>query len=352
MRWPDACFKPMQQNTERQGLGLEPIAGKRVLVTGADGFIGSHLTELLVAEGARVRALSQYNSFNSWGWLEDIACLSQVEVVPGDIRDPHFCLDLTQGIDVIFHLGALVAIPFSYKSPGSYIDTNIQGTANICQAALSSGVRMMIHTSSSEVYGTAEYVPMDEKHPLKPQSPYSATKIGADAIALSFHYAFHLPLRVARPFNTFGPRQSSRAVIPTIISQIAAGSPEVSLGDTTTKRDFTFVEDTCRGLLAIASMHDNYGEVFNVGAGSEISVAALFDTINELMGATARIVEDASRFRPADSEVLRLCCDNRKVRAATGFHPRISLREGLRRTIEWIMEPGRLRHYKTKIYNV
>jgi nucleoside-diphosphate-sugar epimerase len=209
----------MHHTTERQGLGLEPIAGKRVLVTGADGFIGSHLTELLVAEGAQVRALSQYNSFNNWGWLEDLACLRQLEVVAGDIRDPHFCLDLTRDIDVIFHLAALIAIPFSYKSPGSYIDTNIQGTANLCQAALSSRVRMMIHTSSSEVYGTAEYVPMDEKHPLKPQSPYSATKIGADAIALSFHYAFRLPLRVARPFNTFGPRQSSRAVIPTIISQ-------------------------------------------------------------------------------------------------------------------------------------
>jgi NAD dependent epimerase/dehydratase len=350
--WPNACFKPMHRTIERQAVGLEPIAGKRVLVTGADGFIGSHLTELLVAEGAQVRALSQYNSFNNWGWLEDIGCLSQLEVVPGDIRDPHFCLDLTQGIDVIFHLAALIAIPFSYKSPGSYIDTNIQGTTNICQAALSRGVRMMIHTSTSEVYGTAEYVPMDEKHPLKPQSPYSATKIGADAIALSFHYAFHLPLRVARPFNTFGPRQSSRAVVPTIISQIAAGRPEVSLGDTTTTRDFTFVEDTCRGLLAIASMHDNHGEVFNVGTGSEISVAALFDTINELMGGTARIVQDASRLRPADSEVQRLCCDNRKMRAATGFQPQVSLRDGLRRTIEWFTDPGRLRHYKTKIYNV
>jgi len=342
----------MHQQIERQGLGLESIAGKRVLVTGADGFIGSHLTELLVAEGAQVRALSQYNSFNNWGWLEDIACLSRLEVVPGDIRDPHFCLDLTQGIDVIFHLAALIAIPFSYKSPGSYIDTNIQGTTNICQAALRSGVRMMIHTSTSEVYGTAEYIPMDEKHPLKPQSPYSATKIGADAIALSFHHAFHLPVRVARPFNTFGPRQSSRAVIPTIISQIAAGRPEVSLGHTTTTRDFTFVEDTCRGLLAIASLHDNHGEVFNIGTGSEISVAALFDIINELMGGTARIVKDASRLRPADSEVVRLCCDNRKMRAATGFQPQVTLRDGLIRTIEWITDPGRLRHYKTEIYNV
>jgi len=342
----------MHPSTEPPSLVLESIAGKRVLVTGADGFIGSHLTELLAAEGAQVRALTQYNSFNNWGWLEDLPCLRQLEVVPGDIRDSSFCLDLTQGIDVVFHLAALIAIPFSYKSPNSYIDTNIQGTANVCRAALTNGVRTVIHTSTSEVYGTAEYVPMDEKHPLKPQSPYSATKIGADAIALSYHYAFHLPLRIARPFNTFGPRQSSRAVIPTIISQIAAGSAEVSLGDTTTTRDFTFVEDTCRGLLAIASMPGHHGEIFNVGTGSEISVADLFETINELMGGTARIVQDTSRFRPADSEVRRLCCDNRKIRAATGFQPRVSLRSGLQRTIDWITDPCRLRYYKTNIYNV
>ena len=323
-----------------------------MLVTGADGFIGSHLTELLVAEGAAVRALSQYNSFNNWGWLEDIGCLKQVEVIAGDIRDSHFCLDLTNGIDVIFHLAALIAIPFSYKSPGSYIDTNVQGTANICRAALSSGVSLIVHTSTSEVYGTAEYVPMDEKHPLKPQSPYSATKIGADAIALSFHHSFELPLRIARPFNSFGPRQSSRAVIPTIISQIAAGATEVSLGDTTTTRDFTFVEDTCRGLLAVASLSGHRGEIFNIGTGSEISIGALFETVNELMGGTAQIVQDVSRLRPADSEVRRLWCDNRKINAATGFLPRVSLKDGLRRTIAWITDPSRLLHYKTTIYNV
>ena len=252
------------------------LAEKRVLVTGADGFIGSHLVERLVQQqGASVRALVQYNSFNSWGWLEELPSLDGVEVVSGDIRDPHFCHGLLAGIDVVFHLAALIPIPYSYVAPDSYVDTNVKGTLNLCQAARANRIEKFVQTSTSEVYGTAQYVPIDEKHPLVPQSPYSATKIAADSMALSFFYSFDLPLVVARPFNTYGPRQSSRAVIPTIISQLAAGIREVRLGDVTTTRDFTFVQDTCRGLIAIAELDGGHGEVFNIGSSAEISIGAL-----------------------------------------------------------------------------
>jgi len=241
------------------------LQNKKILITGADGFIGSHLTEMLVKRGAKVKALSYYNSFNYWGWLESLDCLDEIEVISGDVRDPHFCKEITKDIDVVFHLAALIAIPYSYVAPDSYVDTNIKGTLNICQAAKENGCERVIHTSTSEVYGTAQYVPIDEKHPLQPQSPYSATKIGADAMAMSFHSAFDLPITTARPFNTYGPRQSARAVIPTIIGQIAAGKKQIKLGDLTPTRDFNYVLDTCRGFIALAKSDKTIGEVINIG---------------------------------------------------------------------------------------
>ena len=323
---------------------------KSVLVTGGDGFIGSHLVEHLVRAGARVTALAQYNSFNFWGWLENIPSLGEVQVVSGDIRDSHFCLDLVKGIDVVFHLAALIPIPYSYRAPDSYIETNIRGTLNVCQAALSRGVEKIIHTSTSEVYGTAEYLPMDERHPLHAQSPYSASKIGADAIAISFKCSFGLPVVIARPFNTYGPRQSARAVIPTIISQIAAGARRIKLGNLTSKRDFTFVEDTCRGFIAIAALEA--GEVFHIGSDVEVSVGDLFKLVADLMGSVAQIEVVSERKRPPESEVLRLCCNPRKLRDASGFRPEVGLREGLNRTIEWFRDSTNLRRYKDSLYNV
>ena len=328
------------------------ISGRRVLVTGADGFIGSHLVELLVREGAQVTALSLYNSFNDWGWLETLGCLGEVEVVTGDVRDPHLCLALARKAEAVFHLAALIPIPYSYRAPSSFVDTNVTGTLNMCQAALSAGVERMVQVSTSEVYGTARYVPIDEAHPLQPQSPYSATKIGADSIAISFQRSFGLPVAIARPFNTYGPRQSARAVIPTIISQMASGKEAIELGETETTRDFTFVEDTARGMLAVAEMEGGAGDVFNIGSNREISIGALFETIAELMGSAARIAVSGERKRPENSEVYRLWCNNEKLAAATGFRPATTLEEGLRRTIEWFRDPANLRRYKTGIYNV
>ncbi|MDQ6759296.1 MAG: GDP-mannose 4,6-dehydratase [Acidobacteriota bacterium] len=328
------------------------IAGKRVLVTGAEGFIGSHLVELLVERGAKVVALSLYNSFNDWGWLDTLPCLSHIEVVTGDVRDAHFCTQLLHHIDVAFHLAALIPIPYSYRAPTSFVDTNIAGTLNICQAALAAGTQRLVHVSTSEVYGSARYVPIDESHPLQAQSPYSATKIGADAIATSFHRSFGLPVVIARPFNAYGPRQSARAVIPTIISQLAAGRQSIELGELDTTRDFTFVEDTARGMLALAQMDAGAGEVFNIGSNQEISVGALFQMIVDLMQSTATIVVNQARKRPENSEVLRLWCNNEKLAAACGFHPSTTLRDGLARTIEWFRRPEHLARYKTDIYNV
>ena len=328
------------------------MRGKTVVVTGADGFIGSHLAERLVNEGATVRALVLYNSFNSWGWLDESDYRDRIEVVAGDVRDPHFCRSLVQGADVVFHLAALIAIPYSYRAPDSYIDTNVRGTTNICQAALDYGVTRVVHTSTSEVYGTARYVPIDEAHPLQPQSPYSASKIGADSLALSFFHAFGLPVTVARPFNTYGPRQSARAVIPTIISQIASGMTEIRLGDTRPTRDFNYVEDTCRGLIALATSGRTVGEVVNIGSNSEISIAETFELIRQLMGSEAWLVTDDERVRPAGSEVFRLWCDNRKIRELAGYEPEVPLREGLARTIRWFSEADNLRRYKPQIYNV
>lgn len=328
-----------------------PLSGL-CLVTGADGFIGSHLVELLVAQGCRVRALAQYNSFNHWGWLESLPCLPQVEVVSGDIRDPQFCHQMMQGVEVVFHLAALIAIPYSYVAPDSYVETNVRGTLNVCQAARAAGVRRFIHTSTSEVYGTARYVPIDEAHPLQPQSPYSASKVGADAIALSFHSSFGLPVTVARPFNTYGPRQSARAVIPTIISQIAAGCRVLKLGDLRPTRDFNYVEDTCRGMLALAACEAAIGEVVNIGSNYEISIGETVQLILELMDADVEVQQDDERLRPPQSEVYRLWCDNRKIERLTGFRPRIDLHEGLRRTIAWFTDPAHLQRYKPQQYNV
>jgi NAD dependent epimerase/dehydratase len=331
---------------------MSKLSNSRVLVTGADGFIGSHLAEQLVAAGARVRALSLYNSFNDWGWLEQTGCLKEIEVVTGDVRDSHLCDEITRGIDIVFHLAALIPIPYSYRAPDSFVDTNVKGTLYLCQSARRNGVKRFIQTSTSEVYGTAQYVPIDEKHPLQPQSPYSATKIGSDCIALSFYSSFDLPVVVARPFNTYGPRQSARAVIPSIVIQVAAGKSAISLGTLTATRDFTFVEDTCRGFLAIAEMDVGEGEVFHIGSNFEISVGDLVKLIGETMGASIRVSCDEQRLRPDKSEVQRLRCDNSKLQKATGFVPQVPLREGLERTARWFTQPENLRRYKGNLYNV
>ena len=322
------------------------------LITGADGFIGSHLTEILVNQGYQVKALSQYNSFNNWGWLEDVDCKGKIEILTGDIRDPHYCKHITRGVDVIFHLAALIAIPYSYIAPDSYVDTNIKGALNICQAAKENGNIRVIHTSTSEVYGTAQYVPIDENHPLQPQSPYSATKIAADAMAMSFYNAFDLPVTIARPFNTYGPRQSARAVIPTIITQIASGVKEIKLGDVTPTRDFNYVDDTCRGFIALAECDESIGETVNIGSNSEITIGDTLNLIKELMGSDVEFVIDKDRIRPSKSEVFRLWCDNTKIKKLTGFESKVDIRQGLQQTIDWITQPKNLKKYKSEIYNV
>lgn len=324
----------------------------KILVTGADGFIGSHLVEMLVSKGHEVKALSYYNSFNSWGWLEDSACLKDIEVVSGDVRDSYFVKKITKDVDTIYHLAALIAIPYSYVAPESYVDTNIKGTLNICQAALENGVKRVIHTSTSEVYGTAKKVPIDEEHPLQPQSPYSASKIGADAMAMSFHNSFNLPLTIARPFNTYGPRQSARAVIPTLISQIASGAMQIKVGDMTPTRDFNYVEDTCRGFLMLANSLDTIGQVLNIGSNFEISVKDTFELIKQIMNSNVEFIQDEQRIRPVGSEVFRLWCDNSKMNHLVGFKPEFTLEKGLQKTIEWFTTPKNLQKYKANIYNV
>lgn len=325
---------------------------KRVLVTGADGFIGSHLTEMLVREGYQVRALALYNSFNDWGWLETIKDLDKVEVVTGDVRDPFSCNEITKDIDVVFHLAALIAIPYSYVAPASYVDTNINGTLNICKAAMENKVKRVIHTSTSEVYGTAMYVPIDEKHPIQPQSPYSASKIGADAMAMSFFNSFSLPLTIARPFNTYGPRQSARAVIPTIISQIASGMKEIKLGDVTPTRDFNYVTDTCRGFIALMKSEESIGQTVNVGSNFEISIGDTLNLIKKIMNSDVTFLTDEQRIRPVKSEVHRLWCDNSLIRKLTGFEPEYSIERGLEETVSWFLKAENLKKYKSGIYNV
>ena len=325
---------------------------KKALITGADGFIGSHLTEMLVAQGYKVKALSQYNSFNNWGWLENVNCKNDIEILSGDIRDFNYCKLISKDVEVIFHLAALIAIPFSYVAPDSYVETNIKGTLNICQAALENKISRLIHTSTSEVYGTAQYVPIDEKHPLQAQSPYSASKISADAMAMSFYNSFDLPLSIVRPFNTYGPRQSARAVIPTIITQIASGKKEIRLGDTSPTRDFNYVEDCCRGFIMIAESDKTIGETINIGSNSEISIGDTLNMIKELMSSDVTFINDQQRNRPEKSEVYRLWCDNKKINELVGYKPKINIQNGLKKTIEWITKPEHLKMYKSEIYNV
>lgn len=324
----------------------------RVLVTGADGFIGSHLVEILLSQGVKVKALSVYNSFNYWGWLEDVQSQKNLEIISGDIRDPFFCQEITKDIDTIFHLAALIAIPYSYIAPDSYVDTNVKGTVNICQGALQNKVKRIIHTSTSEVYGTAKYVPIDEEHPIQPQSPYSASKIGADSMAMSFHNSFDLPLTIARPFNTYGPRQSARAVIPSIITQIASGEKEIKVGDLSPTRDFNYVEDTCRAFTKIAQSPNAIGEVINIGSNYEISIIDTLTKIKNIMNSEVEFTVDSERVRPDKSEVERLWCDNAKLLKLTGFKPEIDIDKGLERTIDWFIDKENLKKYKYEIYNV
>lgn len=324
---------------------------KNIAITGADGFIGSHLTEALLAEGCHVKALAQYNSFNNWGWLEQVSH-PELEVVTGDVRDPNFCREFVKGADTVFHLAALIAIPYSYVAPDSYIDTNVKGTLNICQACRDAATERLLITSTSEVYGTAMRVPIGESHPRQPQSPYSASKIGADAIAMSFFNAFGLPVTLVRPFNTYGPRQSARAIIPTIISQIATGQRVIRVGDLSPTRDFNYVADTCRGFIEIARSPLTVGEEVNIATGTEVTMQQTLDTIARIMNADITWERDPARIRPSKSEVFRLCGDNTKIKNLTGWSPQVLLEEGLRRTVEWFTTPGNLAGYKTGIYNV
>lgn len=327
---------------------------EKVLVTGADGFIGSHLVEVLVREGYRVRAFVLYNSFNSWGWIDSVPkdILAEVEICPGDVRDPNGVRKAVQEMDSVYHLAALIGIPFSYHSPDLYVDTNIKGTLNILQACRDLGVNRVAVTSTSEVYGTALYVPIDEKHPLQGQSPYSATKIGADKIAESFYLSFGLPVVTVRPFNTYGPRQSARAVIPTIITQLLRGNGPVKLGSLHTTRDLNYVEDTCRAFLALARCDAAVGKTVNVGSGQEISIGDLAATIAKLMNRDIEIVMDDERIRPAESEVERLLCDSRLMKSLTGWSPAFTLEQGLQKTIDWFQNVADLSRYKPDIYNI
>jgi NAD dependent epimerase/dehydratase len=325
-----------------------------VLVTGADGFIGSHLTELLVQAGYKVKAFVYYNSFNSWGWLDTLPAdvLSQIEIFAGDIRDPNGVRTAMQGVDVVYHLAALIAIPFSYHSPDSYIDTNVKGTLNVVQAARDLGASRVLITSTSEVYGTAQFVPITEEHPKQPQSPYSASKIGADALADSFYRSFNLPITIVRPFNTFGPRQSARAVIPTIITQLLSGANEIKLGDTRPTRDLLFVKDTVKGFHAIANCDSLVGHEVNIATESEISVGELAEQLIRQINPNARIVAEEQRLRPEKSEVFRLFGSRQKLSSMTNWQPEYSLERGLEETIAWFKQAENLTRYKAHLYNV
>ena len=322
----------------------------RILVTGAGGFIGSHLTERLVQKGYDVRAFIRYNSQGRWGWLEESPYKDQIEVYMGDIRDLDSVRDAVKGVDIIFHLAALIGIPYSYKSPLAYIRTNIEGTYNVLEAALDEGCSRVVHTSTSEVYGTAQYVPIDEKHPLHAQSPYAATKIAADQLALSYYRSFDLPVVVARPFNTYGPRQSARAIIPTVITQVLKGLHEIKLGNLSPTRDFNYVQDTVSGFLAVAFSERVEGEVINIGSGIEISIGNLVQLISKITGIEISIMQDEQRVRPRKSEVERLLCDNNKIKKLTDWKTEYSLETGLKETIDWIK--NNLHKYKPETYNL
>ena len=334
------------------------MTDQRILITGADGFIGSHLTEALVRQGHKVRAFVLYNSFNSCGWLDQCSddVKGQFEVFAGDIRDPHGVKEAMKGCDSVLHLAALIAIPYSYHSPDTYVDTNIKGTLNLLQAARELGVRRVVHTSTSEVYGTARFVPITEEHPLRGQSPYSATKIAADQLAYSFYASFKLPVVIARPFNTYGPRQSARAIIPTIITQIASGERQIKLGAVSPTRDFNFVQDTVAGFIAALKSERGLGEVINLGSNFEISVGDTAQLIAEVMNAKIEIITDEARLRPADSEVERLWADNTRAGELLGWKPDYAGREGFKRglaeTAKWFSEPEILRNYKAHVYNI
>lgn len=330
------------------------LSNKKVLITGADGFIGSHLVEQLIIEGCKVKAFCYYNSFNSWGWLDSLPAelLSQIEVFTGDVRDPNGVRTAMNDCDVVFHLAALIAIPYSYHSPDSYVDTNIKGTLNIVQAAKDLGIEKILVTSTSEVYGSALYVPIDEKHPKQGQSPYSATKIGADHIAESFYRSFNLPVTIVRPFNTYGPRQSARAVIPTIITQLLGGITEIKLGSLHPTRDLLFVKDTVKGFCEIAKSDSLIGHEVNIATQSEISVKDLAQKLIDDINPSASIVCDDIRLRPEKSEVERLLGSNEKIRANTTWEPKVLIDEGLKITAEWFREKNNLNRYKQNIYNV
>lgn len=330
------------------------LKNKKVLVTGACGFIGSHLVEALLDEGCDVRAFVFYNSFNSWGWLDTFTKdkLKKIDIVLGDIRDSNGVRKAVEGVDVIFHLAALVGVPFSYHSPDSYVETNIKGTLNILQASRDFNVEKVIVTSTSEVYGTAKYVPMDEAHPLQAQSPYAASKIASDKIAQSFYFSFGLPVIIARPFNTYGPRQSLRAVIPTVIKQALSGSREIELGSLHPKRDFTYVKDTCKGFIHIAKAGGILGEVINIASGRDISVEGLAKNIINQINPKIRIASDKQRIRPKKSEVDHLLGSNKKIKKLTGWRPEYGLADGLKETIEWFRLNDKAGMHKTDIYNV
>lgn len=334
------------------------MKGKKVVVTGADGFIGSHLTEELVRQGAQVRAFVMYNSFNSWGWLEEAPAeiKKELDVFAGDIRDPHGVRQAMQGCDVVLHLASLIAIPYSYHSPDTYVDTNIKGTLNVVQAARELGVEKVVHTSTSEVYGTARFVPITEAHPLQGQSPYSASKIGADQMAMSFYNSFNTPVAIIRPFNTYGPRQSARAVIPTVITQIAAGKKSIRLGALAPTRDFNYVKDTVAGFIAVAKSTVAVGEVINIGSNYEISIGDTVKLIAETMEREIEIETEEIRLRPEKSEVERLWADNQKAKKLLGWEPRYGGRDGFARglaeTIAWFTNPQNLLRYKTDVYNI
>ena len=331
---------------------------KNVLVTGADGFIGSHLTESLVRAGYSVRAFVMYNSFNSWGWIDHLPeeIKKSIEIFAGDIRDPHGVNEAVQGSDAVLHLAALIAIPYSSHSPDTYIDTHVKGTLNVLQASRKSGVKRIVHTSTSEVYGTARFVPITEEHPLQGQSPYSASKIGADQLAYSFYSSFDLPVVIARPFNTYGPRQSARAVIPTVITQIANGEKRLKLGATTPTRDFSYVQDTVDAFIATLRSEVGLGDVVNFGSNFEISIGEIVTLIAEKMNVKIEITSDAERIRPVNSEVERLWADNSKARELFGWSPKYAGRDGLARglqeTINWFTQPENLHRYKSDIHNL
>ncbi len=331
---------------------------KKILVTGADGFIGSHLVEYLLTQNANIKAFTYYNSFNNWGWLDNLSKdkLDSIEIFQGDIRDPNGVRDAVKGCDIILHLAALIAIPYSYHSPDTYVDTNIKGTLNILQAARDYNIEKIVHTSTSEVYGTAQYVPIDENHPLQGQSPYSASKIGADQMALSFYRSFDLPVTILRPFNTYGPRQSARAVIPTIISQIASGKKEIKLGSITPTRDFTYVTDTAKAFVQIAASNDSNGKVINCGSNFEISIGDMVKVIAEIMGKKIDIITDKKRIRPEKSEVERLWANTGLAKKTFAWSPEFSgldgFKKGIENTINWFSNPENLKFYKTDIYNI